>query len=502
MQIKRLQAKGPEHKGSVWLDYEALYKGGHAFRDRVERFLPKNEAEHHRIYARRKKEAVFRSYIGTIVDYFAALLFAHELTTTPTRGESAEEVEPPDWAADFQTSADGAGTDLLDFVRDGFIDALVKGAGVWRLDFPDKHGTATDRAASDRADHNDVRLARVPREQLLDFERDDRGRLLWVILHEEDQPRFDPTDERGGFTRHRWWVLTRTHSRRFEVFVKKGDGLNPESTLQPAADVAHNLGEVPIVDLSVGDGLWVANRLESAQLEHFRLTCANNWSMRRTCYAMPLFRVTKPQEWRPGTMGAGYYLAIGENEHGEWMSPPTSHLSVVREEVASQKDEIFRLVSQMSLGVDNNAAAVGRSAESKSADAEAIQVVLRAYGAKVRDCVKRTMDLVSKARGDELNWGAEGLDRFETLDPELLVKLLKDAIALAIPSETFAIEAKTRAAHALLPGLDQATRDTIRKEVTEAVEKAASAPVAPTEDDPPDDATNDGVPHPKPPIKT
>ena len=35
----------------------------------------------------------------------------------------------------------------------------------------------------------------------------------------------------------------------------------------------------------------VADRLESPQLEHFRLTSANDWSMRRTAYAMPVFKV-------------------------------------------------------------------------------------------------------------------------------------------------------------------------------------------------------------------
>lgn len=486
MLIKQLQATGPEHDGDLWLDYEALYKGGKAFRARIERFLPQNEAEHFNVYQRRKREAHYRGYIGTAIDYFAALLFAHELTTTSTRPESDAEVTL-DWAAGFHSDADGSGSDLLDVVRDGFVDALIKRCGAWRLDFPDTYGTATDRASAEKDGSLGIRLARVPRETILDLERDDTGRLLWVIIHEADKPRPSP-DAPRNVTRHRWWVLDRTHARRYEALVKDGEELNAEAALTPAAEVAHGLKEVPMVDLDVGDGLWVANRLESAQLEHFRLSCANAWSMRRTCYAMPLFRVKDPENWAPPVMGAGYYLAIGEAENGDWMAPPNGHLSVVREEVSTIKDEIFRLVSQMSLGIDNNAASVGRSAESKEADAEVIQVILRAYGTKVRDAIRRILEMVAKARGDEVDWTIEGLDRFETLDPQLLVELLETALALDIPSKAFNVEAKVRAALALLPGLDKETRDLIRREVTESVEAEGEEPEPPSVpgDHPPD----------------
>lgn len=469
MLIKRLQATAPDHKGELWKDYEALYKGGHEFRERIESFLPARSHEARGHYDKRKATAVYRSYIGTVVDYFAALLFAHELTTTPTRGDGGEEAEAPEWAADFEPDCDGSGANLLDFIRDAFVDALIKRTGLWRLDFPDSYGSSPDRATADRNGATDVRLARVKREQLLDCERDERGRLLWAVVHKGDRPRATPDDERNT-TRHRWWVLTRKTAARYEAFVKDGEQLSPESDIRPVAEVTHNLGEVPLISLDVGDGLWVANRLESAQLEHFRLSSANGWSMRQTCYAMPLYKVEDPQSWRPPKHGAGFYLALGKDEDGGWMAPPTAHIEAVQAEVKAQKDEVFRLVSQMSLGVDNNAAAVGRSAESKAADAEAIQVVLRAYGSKVRDALKLTLELLSKARGDDLSWVVEGLDRFETLDPDVLIELLETALAIDIPSNAFKVEAKVRAALALLPGLDKATRDQIREEITEGVE--------------------------------
>lgn len=468
MLISRLQDKSPDYDGELWRDYWALYEGGRGFRKRVRNFLPMNPLEPAEVYAQRTREACYRSYLGTIVDYFGALLFTTDLTYTPEGKETS-----PEWSTVITEDSDGKGTNLVQFVRARLIESMVKGRGFWRLDFPANYGTGESKADADKAGATDVRLRSVQREDILDFEVDDRGKLVWVIVYESTTPRAQPDEERGGVTLHRWWVLDRESSRMFEAAVKKGERLNAELDLKPAVEHAHGLGEVPLVCIDPGAGLWVANRLESAQLEHFRLTSANNWSMRKTCYAMPVFSVGDPEDFRPNRMGSGYYLSIGVDESMEWTAPPAHHLAVVRDEILSQKDEIFRLVTQMSLGIDNNAAAVGRSAESKTVDAEAIQVVLRAYGEMVREGMHNTLRMLSRVRGEDDDWTVEGLDKFDTLPADVLVELLEKVIDFKIPSDTFTSEVMTRTAHAMLPGLDKPTRDAIGKEVAEGVPEMA-----------------------------
>jgi hypothetical protein len=469
MLIRTLNQKNPEYDGELWLDYDALYKSGHHFTERIHRFLLQNPQEPHETYLKRQKEASFRSYLGTIVDYFSALLFSVPVIYKPTLGPEKAEVEAPEWVQAFADDVDGCGADLSDFLRTCLVEACVKRKSFWMLDFPENYGKSATKLDAERSGASDVKLRVIKRDQVIDWGKDRRGNLLWAIIREEDTLREEPEDTRDTKVTT-WTVVDRQRLRRFEVATKLRESPNEDTNLEPIFEVEHGMGEVPLVELDVEDGMWIANRVAMPQTEHFRLSAANNWSMKRTAYAMPVLHLEDPEGFNPGKMGAGYFLKLRVNEKIEWIAPPSQHFIAVTEEVRNQKDEIFRLVTQMSLGVDNNSAAIGRSAESKIVDAEAIQVILRTYANKVRDRLKRALNLLSKARGEQHEWMVEGLDRFETLSPDVLVTLLKEAIGIGIPSSTFMVEAKCRVANALLPGLDSTSKQTIRDEIQDGVE--------------------------------
>jgi hypothetical protein len=465
MLVKQLNATNPEREDELWRDYRALYEGGREFHARAHRFLLQNSSEPYDLYHRRCKDSIYRSYIGAVIDYFASQLFAVPILYKPDTGEV------PEWFTDdFETDCDGQGTDILEFLRVAFIDALVTQTATVFLDFPENYGQAESKFAADEIGATDVRLKLVPRCHVLDWERDRRGRLQWWIATDSSKPRETPADKRNS-TRHEWIVADRGNVQLYRAEVEDGKQLDDESTLVPVVEIRHPLKSVPVIELTVDDGLWVANRLESAQIEHFRLSSGLSWSIKRTCYAMPLFKVADPESFTPGNMGAGYYLVIKNDEDATFMAPPVSHLAITSEQIKDQKDEIFRLVSQLALGVDNNAASVGRSGESKIADAEAIRVVLRAYAALVRDFLKSILNALSEARGEATKWTVEGLDKFETLGPETLVGLLKESLALGIPSRTFRVEAKYRAAVGVLPGTDEEQRKKIRDEIEDGIDE-------------------------------
>ena len=82
MLIKLLETTHPKYRGPLWEDYRALYEGGFKFRDRVGHFLSQNSNEPAKVYQARKREAVYRAYIGTVIDFFAAHLFTSPVTFT------------------------------------------------------------------------------------------------------------------------------------------------------------------------------------------------------------------------------------------------------------------------------------------------------------------------------------------------------------------------------------------------------------------------------------
>jgi hypothetical protein len=464
MLVKFLNAEHPQRNADLHCDYRALYEGGYRFRERVERFLCRNPSEPPAVYKDRCKEAPYRSYIGTVIDYLTAQLFS----VAPQY--KAESGATPEWFNEFEDNCDGRGTNLSEMLRAVMVDALVHKTGTIHLEFPRNYGAAASRYDADQAGATGVVLRRVERQKLVDWECDDLGNLLWLISYESQRPRETPLAMRDA-TRHTWRVLSRDSAQIYQVDVPSNDFLRDESDITAIADVSHGLGIVPAVQITIPDGLWIANRLESPQLEHFRLSSGNSWSIKRTCYAMPVFKVAP--DWEPSTMGAGYYLKIGPEDDAKYLAPPVEHLTVSTQETKAQKDEIFRIVTQMSLGVDNNAAAVGRSGKSKLADAEAMAITLGSYARILKDATKTVLGLLSRARGDDVRWSVEGLDKYETLDPEMLITLLKDAGD--IPSRQFKIESAYRKAIGLLPGLTEEVKADIHKEIEDGVDNEEDA---------------------------
>jgi hypothetical protein len=246
---------------------------------------------------------------------------------------------------------------------------------------------------------------------------------------------------------------------------------------------------VPVFCIELKHALWAANRLSTPQLAHLRAINGQSWSLSNTCYAMPVASVKDLEAFAGSGVahGAGYAIVLGLNEKWEWEAPPSQHFAALDVEIKAHKDEIFRIAHQMALGVDNNAAAVGRTAESKSADVASTRVILGAYATAVKEAIELVYDTISRARADQLVWSIGGLDDFAAADLGWLSDNLSKLQPFgSIPSKTFRIEMFKRLAEGLLPDLDETTKATIRKEIVdgttdpvadEAAERAAAAQV-------------------------
>ena len=170
-------------------------------------------------------------------------------------------------------------------------------------------------------------------------------------------------------------------------------------------------------------------------------------------------------------MGAGYAMVIGENDDLIWAAPPSAPFAVISDEAKAQKDEIYRVAQQMAQGVDNNAAAIGRSAQSKHADTSSTEICLVAYGAVVREALEKVYDLIAEGRGDSVKFRVGGLDRFNLTDPTSAVENALSAKTLDVPSLTFKKELMMHTTEALMPSLSQDKKDAIRKEIEAGVAK-------------------------------
>lgn len=537
MRIATLSQRHPTYDAELCARYDALYRGGHAFRAALEqgcmvagevmqflpkplfRFLPQNPSEPDSVYQMRVQEAHYRSYVGPIVDYFAAKLFSAQFDakatqkdrsgyTTPYRSNGFD-VEPHPFYASLKEDCDLSGTDLVDFMRARLTSALVKGVAWVLAELPEVgEEEPLNEYQTEARQLGRAYLCPLEREQVIDWSTDDHGDLEWAIVYAQETPRAKPTDERLRI-RETWRVYDRENVETFVAEWTPTRENRPEEA-KSVGKKPHRFSRVPLVRLgfvgsrgvklsyggrtvsvsgSAVEGLWILNRVADAQIEHFRLSCALGWNIRRTCYAMPVFQLAS--EASDPIMGAGYFIRIGENEKVTWAAPPTAHLDVIATQIDNQRQEIYRIANQMAQGIDNNAAAIGRSGESKAVDAAAVDVCLSVYGAVVREPIEQIYQLISDGRGEDLDWHISGLDTFTSADPAVVIENLLKATSLQIPSATARRLFVERAIEVMLPNLSEKQKAQILKELEEAVTAESVAPRREQDDDPEDDDQED-----------
>jgi len=472
--LEQLQQRHPSLDCVEIAQLRAMYEGGKAFRKQLTSFLPRRPHEPMTFYKTRLKESVYRNYVAPTIDYFNALLFSSrpKVAVTTLKGAPAEVDE---YYGRFREDSDKTGRDVDAVFKAALTDAMVTRCSWIRLHQPStpEEGEPATLADFERARLGDAWITMHTAEEVIDWEVDQDGNLAWALIYSTHTRREGLEDGRGAVT-ERWEHLLPDRVDTYEITYKKGEQPKADASVPHIGSAPHRFGAVPLVSIDLPIGLWVSNRLESPQLGHFRLTNAQQWGLFATCYAQPLFKL-KDMTNTP-TMGAGYGIYLGAEESMEWIAPPSTPYESLGDAIREHKDEIFRIVQNMALGVDNNAAAVGRSAESKAADAQATRVVMLAYSRIVKEAIERVYVMISRSRGEELAWSIEGLDDFAAADVGSLVDVLArvETDAGGIPSETFQAEVRIRIAEAMLD-MDQALKTKVESEIRTGVKAAADA---------------------------
>lgn len=441
-----------------------LFEGGERFRKNVAKYLPQHDVEPPQVYRRRCAGAYYLNYCARVVNFFASALMA----CPPTLKSEPEKVDA--WWEGFREDADGRGTDLVMLARDFLVRALVAQRSYLRVEFP-AAGELADGATLADADRSGARVARlvaVPTEQVTHWRRNSDGSFAWVLEHERCEDLVDLDDEATTIT-ETWtqWYADGT-ARRWQIAYTSKTKPSASTSVLEVEPPANPCGAIPLVELALKPELCVLTHVSDAAVEHFRKSNALSWAIDRTCYAMPWFFLKNAK--KPPVMGAGFYGILGVDESIEWPTPPSAPFEVIRSNVVDLVQEIHRVAEQMALAVDNNkSATVGRSGDSKAADHEATETVLRAYGQALRDPLERALDLVARGRGETIDWDVAGMDVYDLADAATLTEMALASDPLKIPSATHRRELFKAVSRAQLPHLDEATRQTINREIEAGV---------------------------------
>jgi hypothetical protein len=137
---------------------------------------------------------------------------------------------------------------------------------------------------------------------------------------------------------------------------------------------------------------------------------------------------------------------------------------IAAQNLETLKEEIYRVcyLSQASGEMQNGHA---QSAVSKQFDFTITQEVLRAFGAAIKDCIRRVLTVISDAREDGVTISVSGLDEVDISDFGTELQNATNLLNLGIESQTLKREICQRLALKYLSDARQETKDRIAQEI-------------------------------------
>ncbi len=461
MKFAQLERRHPDYDGETLRRYRLLFEGGAAWHRAAKEFLPRHDVEPTDVYKRRLKSAKYLNYAAPLVGAFVSWLFTG---TLGVRVRDAEGDTLPEWATSLKESSNGS-TDLDDMLARAMTEALVTRRAFLHVESAEPP-PGLSLAEWQRQGFDRVQVEIVPTDRVTHWHADDEGRFHWLLEREEcvELESFEAAEKRV-IEWTLWSADAPPRKWRLELDPSKAIDPNadvPEVTTQERGEMPARPG-VPFVCLTLPRELWLMNLAADPICAINEKRNALSWAIDRVCYAMPVLYSTSRKP--VGAMGAGYFLQLGATDRLEYPAPPSTPFDVIENHVRSLKDELYRVTQQMAAGVENNAAAVGRSGESKSVDAEATTIVLRKLGALVRDALERVYDLAAGLLGQPERFAAYGLDSFKLESVGSVVEVISGVELASVNSPTLRAELHKQLAARALPHVPTDVLDKINAEI-------------------------------------
>ncbi len=438
----------------IWKQYQDMYVGGEQFRARAENYLVRRQKEPHEVYGERLLRVFYENYVGSIIDWYTATLFRRE----PNVAFDGPDDRSRQFFVQFADDCDLKGTNLTEFFRERFIEALICGRSHILVDFP-KWMPAANRAEEDAKGMSRAYLVGYSTENLINWSLDEHGKYEWVVLRTSGLRK--PNIEDPGWSKQtRWAYYDREHYR---IYERMEQGEQRGEIILTAAG-KHGLAKdarVPLFDLEVSEGLWLMNRAASLQLEHFNKSNSLSWALTMGLYTMPV--IYSDREWNQ-ILGESYYVQLGPNDRFGWTEPEGKVFQIAADNLIRLQEEIYR-VSYLAHAGGSVSGGRSQSGLSKQRDFAVTQEVLRAYGDEVKETMKRVLRAVVCAREDILSIDVSGIDEFDIGDFGAELVDAEKLLAFGMNSPTLKKQVFKKLALKYLCDVRQEVKDQIAREI-------------------------------------
>lgn len=460
--MNQIDFEHPQYKNhkQMWQMYRDLYAGGQQLKNRAEHYLLRRQKEPLDVYAERLHRVFYQNYIGSIVDWYSATLFRRLPSLQMSGGLPSGQA----FLSEFVDDCDARGTKLSSFFQDVFTDALIAGQSHVLIDFPKADHSPVNRADEDACGISRAYLVHYRAEDLINWSADARGEYEWIVLRQRTvrQPSFDSPDL---VDETNWFYFDRETYRTYRRVQKEGQ-TGPIDLIDQGTHSLAKLRRVPVITLSLPEGLWLMNKSAHLQLEHFNKSNALGWAITMGLFAMPV--IYSDREWNQ-IVGESYYVQLGPQDKFGWTEPEGKVYQIAAGNLESLKDEIYR-VCYLAEASGEMTGGHAQSAASKQLDFTITQEVLRRYASEVKECLRRVLSAVSEAREDGVVVGVTGLDEVDISDLGTELQDASTLLGMGIPSATLRQQVYERLAFKYLNDARQEVKDRIAREIAEQLD--------------------------------
>lgn len=392
-----LDATHPSYEADLHAQRRALYHGGSAWRALLDTWLPQREAEPEAQHKVRKKVATYTNDAGPLIGMVPGFLLSKPLTAEAQGGAG-------EWWSTWMTSVDRRGTGLSEAATETLLNGLVDGVMYTWVNLPRRDGEAANRADEEQRGYLDAYLVQIPGAQVIRWEDDERGGLAWLVVRDE---RLENVFGQASRRLIRWTYIDAELVRIYEA----ADDTAEEAGVSVAAEVAHNMGRVPVVRTRLRSDLHAMEVLRDPATALVRARNGRQWAVERTAYALLVLSVDGNVDGLRG--GEGWFIKLPKDARAEYIEPSGASLQVLDAEITRCRDDLFRQMRALMLGTHSDALQQ-QSGESKARDWQGFDATLSEYARLLKGHFGEVLAVVAAARRETVTWTMGGLDGWQS----------------------------------------------------------------------------------------
>ena len=448
----------PEYiaRKAMWKQYRDLYAGGEQLRLNAQDYLVRRQKEPGVVYQERLARVFYENYIGSIVDWYAATLMRRE----PMLLFEGSDAPAKCFYNLLSDDCDLRGTNLHEFFRQRFVQALVSGVSYLVVDFPRGKGPALTRAEEDASGKSRAYLVEYSADEVINWNRSDDGRLDWVVIRTSCLRQSKVTD--AQWERETRWI--HYDRENYQIYRKTADS-SPIELVDSGRHGLAALGRVPVFEMRVSEGLWLMNKSALLQLEHFNKSNALGWALTMGLFATPV--IYADREFSQ-VVGESYYIQLGKDDRFGWTEPEGKVYQIAADNLVRLKEEIYRVCYLLSQA-GSPAVGLRSSGLAKQRDFNVTQEVLRGYGDMVKDVMKQVLRTIAEARQDGVSIDVSGMDEFDIGDFGTELDDAQKLLNLGIGSETLKRQVYKKLAFQYLCDARQEIKNRVAEEIDGAL---------------------------------